>query len=328
MNISLNGKNIQSVDNCYTYRAYLETLLNFSEESKDSQLKSIMFDADKSPASFLTNDGWIERSKRIAGSKINEVYGKIHCDMFNQPLLLLSNMDLRIKLILNHEDFYMLTEKADNDSFCKILDSGLYIKAVNLNPSLFLSHQLMLETNLASYYYKKVELKTFTVFPGTQSCNLHNVSIGVLPSKIFFFMCEEKSFSGMKNQTALNFKHNYMSSISLNVNSMQIPLDPIVMDFKSNVTARAYSTLFSSIGTFYTHASHLITKEMFEDGYTIIGFDLESCNSAVGGNLQNQGNLSLNATFAESLKNTTQCICYLQYSGCVKIDKNRNVTVC
>jgi hypothetical protein len=327
VNLSMNGKNIQNVDNLYTFRSYMETLLNFSEESKKSQLKNILFDGDECPENFLTNAGWIQRSKDLASSKINEVYGKLHCDMLNQPLYLLNNVDLRIKLTLNSEEFYMLCEKSESDCCVKILDARLYIKAITLNPALLLSHQLLLEENSMSYFYKKVEMKTFTLYPGTQSCNLHNVSMGTLPRRLFFAMVDDECFSGVKNKPSLNFKHNFITSVVVSCNSSQTPLDPIVMDFKNNIYSRAYSTLFSSVGLFYTHASHLITKSMFSNGFFIIGIDLQDSHTQIGGILQNQGNISLNATFAEKLKATTTAICYLEYAGCAQIDKNRNISL-
>ena len=42
VNVALNDKLVSSSTNTYAYRAYLETLLNYGKEAKESQLTSVM----------------------------------------------------------------------------------------------------------------------------------------------------------------------------------------------------------------------------------------------------------------------------------------------
>lgn len=112
--IYLNGKPVAQTDNNYSFRAYIETLLNYGNDASTTHLESFGW--------FLDTHGEMDNLvhfKNIGLDKLREVFGKsatieligkIHGDMLNQPKLLLNNIDLRVVLCLEKPEFYILEE--------------------------------------------------------------------------------------------------------------------------------------------------------------------------------------------------------------------------
>jgi len=326
--ISLNGKNINSTNGNYSYRAYIEQLLNYGDDAHKTHLQLAGWILDEKAVDSLTaNEGLKARTNLTKNSKIIEVYGKIHADMLNQPLLLLNNVDLRIALTLNKPEFYLLAEDKDM-SFVKITEATLYMRHVTVNPNILIAHHKMLETTTAKYHYKRNEIKTFTIPSGGTSISLDNIVIGQLPTNLIFMMIDNDAYTGKRSKNPFNFKHNKITSFALYMNGVQIPNDPIEMSFSDNsYCARAYSTIFAANGILHTSQGNLISKEMFNNGFFMLAFDLtadmssnEACNS-----LMNQGNLRLEARFGAPLPSTITCLIYLEYDATLEIDKNRNI---
>lgn len=331
VSVSLNGKNLNSTDGNHGYRSYIETVLNLSHEAQTTHLKSAGWSDEGINLDSKDNVGVQERRNNMKNSRILELFGKLHCDVLNQPLLLLNNVDFRMKLQMNRPEFYILLNDDDDDApMLKILDATLYLRSCTINPKILLSHQMVLEKSAANYLYKRVELKPFTIAPGRSSISIDNIVLGTLPTSLYFMMIDNESYNGVFSKNPYNFKHNAIEMFSLFVNGVQCPSDPISTNFQNaNICARAYSSLFSTTGTLHTPGGNLVTKEKFANGSFILGFDLtndNSCNS-VCTSMSNQGTIRLEARFGKPLSNTITCLLYLQYDACLSIAKDRAITV-
>lgn len=107
VDVSLNERLISSSTNTYAYRAMLETLLNYGDEAKKSQLTMSLFYKD-TPGKMDTvnplaedDNANLELKARFAftkSSNIVDMMGAIHSDVFFQERLLLNGVNLRIKL--------------------------------------------------------------------------------------------------------------------------------------------------------------------------------------------------------------------------------------
>ena len=106
VNVILGGKLISSAANTYAHRSILEVLLNYDKEVAESQLGCGYFlkntagqmeEMDISADSVL-NTGLETRSEWTKTSKIFDLQGRIHSDLFNQEKLILNGVDLMVKL--------------------------------------------------------------------------------------------------------------------------------------------------------------------------------------------------------------------------------------
>lgn len=327
-NVQLNGKNISPSDGNYHYRAYIESLLNYGTDAATTHLECGGWMLDKPNIAKFDNNGSKERQKLYQNSNVVELMGKLHLDMFNQPTLLINNVDIRILLTLEKPDFYFFADDSD-ESQLKILEATLFMRHVTINPSVLLAHNAVLEKTNAKYNYKRVEVKSFTIPQNSSSILLDNVFIGQLPNSIIFCMTENIGYSGKRSKNPYNFKHFDISQFVLNVNGVQIPNSAIETSFseENSCYTRAYSTLFSGTGIYHNDKGHQITKSMFSNGFFMLAFDLtpDASGNEVCQGLLNQGTVRIEARLSKPLPSTLTAIVYGEFDASLQIDKNRNI---
>ena len=107
VDVSLNERLISPSTNTYPYRAMIETLLNYGEDAKTSQLSMAMFYKDTpgkmdvvSPVADDedANMGLKARYAFTKQSQTVDMLGPIHSDIFFQERLILNGVNLRFKL--------------------------------------------------------------------------------------------------------------------------------------------------------------------------------------------------------------------------------------
>ena len=107
VDVSLNERLISPSTNTYPYRAMIETLLNYGEDAKSSQLTMAMFYKDTPGKMNAVNpvadddDANLGLKARYAFTKTSntvDMIGPIHSDIFFQDRLILNGVNLRLKL--------------------------------------------------------------------------------------------------------------------------------------------------------------------------------------------------------------------------------------
>ena len=96
--VFLNNKLVTPSSTVYPYRAYIETILNFSKDAKDSHLTSALFYKDKAgkmdsvnplAEEANVNTGLKERHAHTRQSRSVAMEGRIHSDLFTQDRYIL-----------------------------------------------------------------------------------------------------------------------------------------------------------------------------------------------------------------------------------------------
>ena len=110
ISLELNGRNVSDTSPLYPFRAYLETLLNFSKETQDTRLQCEGWTKDSSGNMGVTevagtNAGLNTRAVTFATSIVVELVGRHYLDVFHQDRLIHSVIDLRMKLIPAADSF-------------------------------------------------------------------------------------------------------------------------------------------------------------------------------------------------------------------------------
>ena len=106
VDVILGGKLISSATNAYAHRSILGVLLNCDKEAAEPQLGCGLFCKDTAgqveemdiSADPVLNTGLGTRSGCTKTSKIVELQGRIHSDLFDQEKLILNGVDLMVKL--------------------------------------------------------------------------------------------------------------------------------------------------------------------------------------------------------------------------------------
>ena len=142
VDVILGGKLISSATNTYAHRSILEVLLNYDKEAAESQLGCGLFCKDTAGQMDITvdpvlNTGLGTRSGWTKTSKTVELQGRIHSDLFNEEKLILNGVDLTAKLHRHKPEFCLLSADAAPAYKITILDAILYVKKIELTPSVF-----------------------------------------------------------------------------------------------------------------------------------------------------------------------------------------------
>ena len=264
----------------YPYKAYLETLLSYGNDAKESQLSSELWNTDVGDFNAVDpyaegndNTGMKNRAYYIAKSKTLELMGRPHCDLFLQDRYLINGVDMYVKLIRSNETFHLMS--IDDNVATKILDARLHVRKVKIHLTIALQHSKLLDTGTTvKYPIRRSVVSSFTIPKGSLSFNKENVVTGQMPRRIVIGFVRNAAFNGSFKINPFNFEHFQLDYLSLNVGSQIFPSHPLKPDFENDECIRSYMTLFEGTGMLNDNRGHGVTREQFRKGYTLYAFDM------------------------------------------------------
>lgn len=323
LDIYLNETNITSSSYNYTYRAYLETILNFSADEKNTFLRA----GGYYPSLNSIKESYM-RSKRTS----IDLYGKLHADICAQPKLLLNGVNVKIKLSRSPHQFALNyppnIELGSKLASVTVTDAYLYARRVRLSSSVQLHIEKSLHTSTAKYPLTRVEVKQFTITSGLLSKSLDNLSLGNLPSRFIIGLVKHKACNGDYRHSGFKFEHFNLKRVACYVNGSLIAR-PYDMKYTRNggydsQASRAYYSLYESVGSVLG-----ITLEEYIENKNLYAFNLaldqsSSCISECINPIQ-QGSLSVVFEFDSPLIEPISAIIYSEFCSLVEIDLSRNV---
>jgi hypothetical protein len=282
--IYLNGTLATQANELYPYRLYIETLLTHSTDAANSPRKMAFWQLDEgdmlagvcSHPAEASNSGFCSRWNQLKDSQTVEMYGRLHSDICNVPLYLLSGVKIQIKLTKANKSFYLLSNKADSKATFKFQEVPLYAKGVRPAPSILASHtETPLKGYPARYNFTRVELKTFTFAKVSQPLSIDNAVLGVLPKRLLFTMLRNTDFLGTEDSNPFKFKHYDVENFSMYVSGKQIPSEGLSLDMGHEETSvMGYRTLFEGLGIHHSNTGLQINSVLYINGYFMLVFDL------------------------------------------------------
>ena len=169
----------------YSWKAGLETLLNFGSDSKQSQLFNIGYDKDGKKMKELVKE-----------SQEFELWGPLHVDFFFQPKYLISNVPLRVKINRNDAEFYMVSAAGGNYGV-QINEAVLWVRRVEIAPAIELAHaKALLAGKSALYPMHRGEIEVVSVPQYQQTVTKDNMFMTRLPKKLIIAMVPNDVFNG------------------------------------------------------------------------------------------------------------------------------------
>ena len=187
VDISLNGILVSTSTNTYPYRAYLETLLSYGQDAKNSQLANELFykigDSHFGFSAVNANAGLAKRRTRSQRSKILDMVGRIHGDIFTQEKFLLNGVDVRLRFVRSKNAFALLAVPPAGSAGgipphqyrINLTHMSLFIRKARLNPAIVLAHGKALQNATAKYPVKRVVTKVFSAPRGNMNIVQENL---------------------------------------------------------------------------------------------------------------------------------------------------------
>lgn len=327
--IFLNDKQVSSQSN-YSYRAILESLLLSSKSVQETLLSSALFFKDTAGSHNDTdansaNDGYKTRRNICKTNEEIDLIGGLHFDLSNQSKLLVNGVNLRIKLERNKDCFALMSSA--NDFKIHIQSASLYLRKINVAPSIIIAHEKALEKGLIKMPIKRVDIKTFALSSGLQSTTIANAFIGQLPSRLILGFVSNEAYNGQSNKNPFKFSHYNLNYLCVLVGGQMFPAKAYQPNFEKNSYARCYLGLFTDLNRYHMSPNININFSEYKNGYTLYAFDLTP-DMASGENhmsIVKSGNIAIDVKFNASLPETVTLVCYAEYRSTVEIDKSRAI---
>jgi hypothetical protein len=315
----------------YAYVSYLDALLNYPYDAKNTHLESAFWHKDNTGKMDEINE---ERSIRIRplGSNLNEgceieMYGNLHLDLGSQVKSLLGGVTLNISLLLNDPKFYLMFDKSLSPHV-EILDARFYIHRSKISPQVVIAHNRALEHGNSRYFITRKEVKSFIIQKGTIDCYLNNVENGILPRKVYVGLISNEAFNGSATLNPFNFKNYSLRHIACYLDGCQYPQKPYTPDYDANKFIREYFSLFETANQLRVSPSLYITREEFKNGFNIYGFNFspdlsDGCTRSGYVSELKTGNLRIEIRFGKNLPETVSAIIFCEYDNLIEVSTSR-----
>ena len=107
------------------------------------------------------NQGLVVWRDSSSKRKVIDKYGGLHSDITTQERYMLNGMDVKIRLTPSKHAFNQIGYNADN-TLSVITHTSLFLRKVNCNPAISLSHAKVMEKTTAKYPLNRVVTKVFS----------------------------------------------------------------------------------------------------------------------------------------------------------------------
>ena len=339
IDVYINGKMVSNPSPTYPYRALLETILTYGIDAKSTQLGASLYAKDTASNMDVVNPlatdedganaGLRIRHNYTSGSKIVDMIGPIHSDMFSQSKYMMNGIELRLKLNRSKSQFCLVSPAVNSAFKAVIPDATFLVRKVKISPSVQLAHAEALNHGPAKYPIQRSITKVISIPGGTMSLNKDHIFLGQLPKRVVVGLVDNDAFNGSYDKNPFNFKNYGMTSIVLSVGGEQVPSKPLKLDFNEAgpSSVMGYYSLFQGTNKMHRDEGNTISRTQYNHGYTLFAFDLTPDLSANDAhlNLVQEGNLGIEIQFAQALDNTVNVLVYGELDNIIEIDRDRNV---
>ena len=188
VDVSLNDVLVTPSENTYPYRAYIETMLNYGREAKQSYLTGALWYRDSTNHFDETagdeNKGLRSRREIASRSKEVDMMGRLHTDMCHQERYMLNGVDIKVRLVPSKNEFHLMAPAPFEGFRTVITHCSVFARKVKVNPAVGLGHAKALEKGTAKYPLKRAVVKTFSIPTGNLGCVQDNLFLNQTPNRL------------------------------------------------------------------------------------------------------------------------------------------------
>ncbi|MES9902023.1 MAG: hypothetical protein ABW168_04985 [Sedimenticola sp.] len=337
VDVAMQGKIITNTTGHYAYKAYIQTLLKYGSDAKDSQLTSQLWNKDTATkmedvdAVSGVNKGLHLRSKYFVASKTVEMVGPIYHDLCKLNRYILNQIAITLKFYRSRPEFVLLSGDESAKYIVDIEDIVLKICKIQLNPAVIYGHSEILKTVNAKYPYTKTEIKMFALARGQVNVTFDNMFQGLRPNKVVVGFVSSQAVTGSFTLNPFNFKSYHINQIVLSVDGISVSGNPMKLNFEDSAGSNCinvFTSILECSGKWLNDAGIQLNRDDINGGYALFAYQLEPLFDEGGYlTLLKQGNVRLDVQFSKSLPEPATCIIYSEYPGYFEVDQSRNIVV-
>ena len=172
---------------------------------------------------------------------------------------------------------------AENPAFEVSFHEAIFcLRKVQLSPQKFQSIQQSLGKTPALDPINLVEIKTQSVAQVLSSMNWKNAIFGQITNRVFVAMTENTALTGSYTKNPFFLKDEHLTSVIAFVHDKSISTEPITLNFQNGDFLDGYRSLFTTTGNINPNEGIGITRNEYQDGFSLFGFDLRPALCAGG----------------------------------------------
>ena len=306
-------------------RLYNQALLRYNDMTKARAAKPIPVVVEVKKEAAATTASVVEPAD-IVGSRVVEMMGRLHVDLFMQDRFLINGVTVKIRLVRSKDAFSLMAGGVNPDYKVRIVDAVLFVRKAVLSPTVAMAHIRALEKGTAKYPLRPVDCKVYSIAQGSMSSTHENLFLGTLPKRIILWCVDNDALNGAFGKNPFHAKNNAINFLAVYVDGRQVPAKPLQPNFETGQYVRSYVNLFSATGKQGQDEGNELTRDDFGNGYTFFGFDLtpDACDGGCF-HLVQKGNLRIEIHFAAPLAQTVNVVVYGESEAVLEIDKGRNI---
>ena len=195
LKVNISGVEVFDSSIYYHYRAYIMQELGYSHEIRRAFHEAGCYYIDENNQDSHANKGFVNRAARFADGSLCETMVKLNFDLARQSALLLNNQDVIFTIHRNNDAFLLMmpqwkktTKNADGvdvDTWhenteeyrIKVHDMRLYVRTVDITPSLNVAISKQLEIAPAKYAMRKVEIRSVFLGAGRTAVSYTHLTL-------------------------------------------------------------------------------------------------------------------------------------------------------
>jgi hypothetical protein len=324
--VYLNETQITPTTSLYAYRSYIETVLGYGSDWKDSQALAGLYTKDSNVSDY-DDAGFIARNKAISAGKTFDLIGKPCTDICNQLRYIIPGIDMRISFHrAANDDFYMHVEGANPQPHfkCNILEARLLVRKHTVLPMILNQHLKLWESGYPCVYpMRQVDCKSYSLPIGTIQNTIENILNGILPDRIIIALCYSESMNGLITTSPFDFKDFGLNEITVSANGDQIYTQTFNIDVTDNRISEVYFNMFNALGLSTSNEGPNISMDEFTNGKLFFIFNLRHIND--GNCLPRHGNVKIALKFKAALAASVNVICHADYQSTLYINNSKTV---
>ena len=335
IDVSIQGKALSTTSGYYPYKAYIQSLLRYGSDAKQSQLSTQLWLKDTSghfdDVDFSNGDNTngIVRMSYIQESKLLDLQGPIMHDLFQVRRYILNQVGVSIRFHRSNASFSLLSNEAKKYKI-DIREMTLKVCKIQVNPAVITAHNALLNSTNAKYPYTKTEIASTTLAKGTLKFSWNHVFQSSCPNKLIIaFINSEATGVGNLTKNPWNFQNYNLSQIGLSVDGIPVNGGPLQLSYNNKTgctVVEVLSNLLMATRKWLNDEVIDINRDDIPSGYALYAFDTQP---DFDGNeylsLKKQGSLRIDAVFNTALPHTVNCIVLAERQGYFEISQSRDV---
>ena len=190
-----------------------------------------------------------------------------------------------------------------------------------------MGHNAGLEISDAVYLFTRTDIRTFNISEGNFGTSLEDIWQTEVPTCLVVGMVNSEAVNGSYNLNPYHFQHFNVSNVGFFVNGEPTPHPAFHLDVENGTYLQGLNSLYKISGRTMENSDIGITRDSYQEGYTLIGFDVDPTTSPdfhyVG--KSKEGQTKLEIKLKSGLPNSITLILYATFPEVMSIDQARNV---